>query len=91
MRNLLTLFLTAFLLCGTTFAAENTLRMGSYINARSIGISEVIQPWADAVRTEVGDAVTIVEYWGGSLGKSPAKQFELVRSGVLDIAWILPG
>ena len=40
--------------------------MGSYINARSIGISEVIQPWADAVRAEVGDAVTIVEYWGGS-------------------------
>ncbi|GIR82316.1 MAG: hypothetical protein CM15mP84_00640 [Cellvibrionales bacterium] len=28
---------------------------------------------------------------GGSLGKSPAKQFELVKSGVLDIAWILPG
>ena len=91
MRNLLTLYLTAFLLCGTTFAAENTLRMGSYINSRSTGISEVIQPWADAVRAEVGDAVTIVEYWGGSLGKSPAKQFELVRSGVLDIAWILPG
>ena len=90
-RYLLTPFITALLLCGTATAAENTLRMGSYINARSIGISQVIRPWADAVQAETGDAVTIIEYWGGSLGKSPAKQFELVRSGVLDIAWILPG
>ena len=90
-RYLLTLFITAFLLCGSASAAENTLRMGSYINARSIGISQVIRPWADAVQAETGNAVTIVEYWGGSLGKSPAKQFELVKSGVLDIAWILPG
>ncbi|MEL0333452.1 MAG: hypothetical protein VW984_06375, partial [Halieaceae bacterium] len=90
-RYLLTLFITAFLLCGTASAAENTLRMGSYINARSIGISQVIRPWADAVQAETDNAVTIVEYWGGSLGKSPAKQFELVKSGVLDIAWILPG
>ncbi|MFL2502308.1 MAG: TRAP transporter substrate-binding protein DctP [Luminiphilus sp.] len=90
-RYLLTLFITALLLYGTASAAENTLRMGSYINARSIGISQVIRPWADAVQAETGNAVTIVEYWGGSLGKSPAKQFELVKSGVLDIAWILPG
>jgi len=90
-RYLLTLFITAFLLCGTVAAAENTLRIGSYINARSIGISQVIRPWADAVQAETDNAVTIVEYWGGSLGKSPAKQFELVKSGVLDIAWILPG
>jgi TRAP-type C4-dicarboxylate transport system substrate-binding protein len=90
-RYLLTLFVTASLLCGTASAAENTLRMGSYINARSIGISQVIRPWADAVQAETDDAVTIVEYWGGSLGKSPAKQFELVKSGVLDVAWILPG
>ena len=90
-RYLLTLFITAFLLCGIASAAENTLRMGSYINARSIGISQVIRPWADAVQAETDNAVTIVEYWGGSLGKSPAKQFELVKSGVLDIAWILPG
>ena len=90
-RYLLTLFIIALPLCGTASAAENTLRMGSYINARSIGISEVIRPWADAVQADTGDAVTIVEYWGGSLGKSPAKQFELVKNGLLDIAWILPG
>ena len=45
-RYLLTLFITTFLLCGAASAAENTLRMGSYINARSIGISQVIRPWA---------------------------------------------
>ena len=87
----ITLVMATCIIAGSTFAAENTLRIGSHLNPRSIGISQVIQPWADAVRAEAGDAVTIVEYWGGSLGKSPAKQFELVKSGVLDIAWILPG
>ncbi|MBR9796184.1 MAG: C4-dicarboxylate ABC transporter substrate-binding protein, partial [Gammaproteobacteria bacterium] len=87
----LTLVMATCIIAGGAFAAENTLRIGSHLNPRSTGISEVIKPWADAVRAEAGDALTIVEYWGGSLGKSPAKQFELVRSGVLDIAWILPG
>ena len=87
----LTLVMATCIIAGSTFATENTLRIGSHLNPRSTGISQVIKPWTDAVRAEAGDAVTIVEYWGGSLGKSPAKQFELVRSGVLDIAWILPG
>jgi TRAP-type C4-dicarboxylate transport system substrate-binding protein len=87
----LTLLMATCIIAGGAFAAENTLRIGSHLNPRSTGISQVIKPWVDAVRAEAGDAVTIVEYWGGSLGKSPAKQFELVRSGVLDIAWILPG
>ena len=87
----LTLVMATCIIAGSTFATENTLRIGSHLNPRSTGISQVIKPWVDAVRAEAGDAVTIVEYWGGSLGKSPAKQFELVRSGVLDIAWILPG
>ncbi len=87
----LSLFISACIITGSAFATENTLRMGSHLNPRSTGISQVIKPWADAVRADAGDHVTIVEYWGGSLGKSPAKQFELVRSGVLDIAWILPG
>jgi TRAP-type C4-dicarboxylate transport system substrate-binding protein len=87
----LTLLTATCIIAGGAFAAENTLRIGSHLNARSTGISQVIKPWADAVRAEASDAVTIVEYWGGSLGKSPGKQFELVRSGVLDIAWILPG
>ncbi len=88
---LLSLVIAACIITGSAFATENTLRMGSHLNPRSTGISQVIKPWADAVRADAGDDVTIVEYWGGSLGKSPAKQFELVRSGVLDIAWILPG
>ena len=87
----LTLVIATCIIANSALATENTLRIGSHLNPRSTGISQVIRPWADAVRAEAGDAVTIVEYWGGSLGKSPAKQFELVRSGVLDIAWVLPG
>jgi TRAP-type C4-dicarboxylate transport system substrate-binding protein len=30
-------------------------------------------------------------FWGGTLGKSPFKQFELVQNGVADVTWVLPG
>ena len=91
-RYLLTLVIIALLLCGTASAAENTLRMGSYINARSIGISQVIRPWADAVQAEADNAVTIVEYWGGLTGKVPRQAVrigEKRRAGhCLDSAWL---
>ena len=63
----LTLVMATCIIAGGAFAAENTLRIGSHLNPRSTGISQVIKPWVDAVQAEAGDAVTIVEYWGGSL------------------------
>jgi len=71
--------------------AENAaLRIGTYVPEQSVGIQRVIRPWMDAVRGELGDQVRFDEYWGGSLGRDPFSQYELVRHGVLDIAWVLP-
>lgn len=79
------------LLCVTQsgLAEQQTLRIGSYIQQRSTGISLVIKPWLAAVRQDVGERLHFDEYWGGVLGKHPHKQFELVRSGILDITWVL--
>lgn len=71
------------------FAEPRPLRIGSYIQERSTGISQVIKPWLEAVRSDAGDRLRIDEYWGGVLGKHPHKQYELVSSGVLDITWVL--
>ena len=78
-------------LFATQVFADNVIRVGSYLNERSTGISQVIKPWLEAMRHDIGNEVRFEEYWGGTLGKSPQKQYELVRSGVLDVAWILPG
>jgi TRAP-type C4-dicarboxylate transport system substrate-binding protein len=45
----------------------------------------------EAVSAEVGDKVRMMGFWGGTLGKSPFKQFELVQNGVADVTWVLPG
>ena len=81
--------LLLFLAAGHAHAVE-VIRAGSYLNERSTGIRYVIKPWLEAVRADVGDAVEIREYWGGSLGRNPTTQYDLVRHGILDIAWVLP-
>ncbi|MEM7708510.1 MAG: TRAP transporter substrate-binding protein DctP [Pseudomonadota bacterium] len=69
---------------------DTIIRIGSHLQARTTAISKIVLPWLEAVRAEVGDQVTIREYWGGSLGRHADKQMELVQSGVLDIGYVVP-
>ncbi len=75
---------------GAAFAADQ-VKVASFVSPKSIGVTKVIKPWIDRVKAEVGGKVELKGFWGGSLGKSPVKQYELVKNGVADVAWILPG
>jgi len=75
---------------GAVFAADQ-VKVASFVSPKSVGVTKVIQPWMDRVKAEVGGKVELKGFWGGSLGKSPVKQYELVKNGVADVAWILPG
>jgi TRAP-type C4-dicarboxylate transport system substrate-binding protein len=66
------------------------IRIGTFVPAKSVGVSRVIKPWMEAVAKETGVDVNLRGYWGGSLGRSPFKQYELVKNGVADITWVLP-
>jgi TRAP-type C4-dicarboxylate transport system substrate-binding protein len=66
------------------------VRIGTFVPEKSVGVSRVIKPWMAAVAKETGVDVTMRGYWGGSLGRSPFKQYELVKNGVADITWVLP-
>jgi TRAP-type C4-dicarboxylate transport system substrate-binding protein len=74
-------------------AAEDplSLRIGTYVPERSVGVQSVLVPWIEAVEAETAGEVSFTRYWGGSLGRNPYAQYELVRRGVLDLAWVLPG
>ena len=76
---------------GSVDAANVNLKVGTFVPAKSIGVSKVIKPWMAAVTAEVGSEVSMKGFWGGSLGKSPFKQYELVKNGVADMTWVLPG
>ena len=71
--------------------AADQIKVASFVSPKSSGVRQVIKPWMARVKAEVGDKVDLKGFWGGSLGKSPVKQFELVKNGVADMAWILPG
>jgi TRAP-type C4-dicarboxylate transport system substrate-binding protein len=70
--------------------AQERIKVGTFVPEQSVGVSGVIKPWMEAVEAETGD-VTLQGFWGGTLGKDPFKQFELVQNGVADVTWVLPG
>ena len=71
-------------------AQAETLRIGAFAPAQSVGVQEVIIPWIEAVEADHDD-LKLRGFWGGSLGRDPFAQYDLVKNGVLDIAWVMPG
>jgi len=69
--------------------STDPFRIGSEVSPLSTGIKHVVAPWIDAVSRE-NPAFNIARYWGGTLGKDSFRQYDLVRTGVLDAGWILP-
>ena len=75
---------------GAAEAGAADIRIGTFVPEKSVGVSRVIKPWMAAVAKEPGVDANLRGYWGGSLGRSPFKQYELVKNGVADITWVLP-
>ncbi|MBT3553465.1 MAG: TRAP transporter substrate-binding protein DctP [Rhodospirillaceae bacterium] len=81
----------ALLQTGSASAAGGDIKIGTFVPAKSVGVSRVIKPWMAKVKADLGDDVSMKGFWGGSLGKSPFKQYEIVKNGVADMTWVLPG
>lgn len=92
MRKALLAALAAAILTSPALAADPvTIKVATFVPEKSTGVAKVIKPWMEAVQAEVGDAVRMQPFWGGTLGKNPFKQYELVKNGVADVTWVLPG
>jgi TRAP-type C4-dicarboxylate transport system substrate-binding protein len=74
-----------------TAAAQTTIRVASFTPEGAVGVRFLMKPWMEAVQAELGDRVDMQAFWGGALGPNPFDQFDLVRDGVVDVAWVLPG
>lgn len=72
-------------------ALSDTLRIASFTPEGAVGVQHVMIPWMEAVEADLGDRIDLVPFWGGALGSNPFEQFDLVRDGVIDVAWILAG
>ena len=71
--------------------AQTTIRVASFTPEGAVGVRYVMKPWMEAVQEELGDRVNMMPFWGGALGSNPFDQFDLVRTGVVDVAWVLSG
>jgi TRAP-type C4-dicarboxylate transport system substrate-binding protein len=77
-----------------TLATANAdeIKVGSFVSERGFGSRFVIAPWierANKALAEIGSDFDIKAYWGGTLGKSPFQQYDLVTAGVADVAWVM--
>lgn len=78
---------------GAYSASASEIKVGSFVSAKGFGSRFVIAPWmerASKALQDINSDTTIKAYWGGTLGKSPFQQYDLVKAGVADIAWVLP-
>jgi TRAP-type C4-dicarboxylate transport system substrate-binding protein len=86
------LIAAAAALCAATHVrAAETLRFSSFEPPTALVTKEILTPWAKDVSEGSNGALTIQIFAGGSLGRDPAQQLQLVEQGVADIAWVIPG
>ncbi len=92
MRKLFILAIAAASLgAAEAYAQQTVLRIASFLPGRSSTITYGLKPFMERFNKAVGDEVKLQGYWGGSLGRNPKKQADLVKDGVADIAQLVPG
>lgn len=91
-KTLFTIAATAGLMAGAfqPATAAETIRVASFTSPKANTVHDVIEPWMKAVTKDVGSKVTLQGFWGGALGRSPVKQYELVVNGIAGVAFIVP-
>jgi TRAP-type C4-dicarboxylate transport system substrate-binding protein len=81
----------ALLGIGVVPATAETIRFSSFEPPVAHVTKEILTPWAQDVTAASDGELTIEMFAGGSLGRNPAQQLQLVEDGVADIAWVIPG
>jgi TRAP-type C4-dicarboxylate transport system substrate-binding protein len=67
------------------------LKLSFFSSDTAVLYSGGVKPFVDAVNAEAKGLLEIEVFFRGALGKAPAQQPQLVRDGVADIAFIVPG
>jgi len=75
---------------GEAMAAATTVSIVCFLPPRSISVSKVFVPWIKTVEAAAEGDLKFQPYWGGSLGRNPKKQYDMLKDGVADIVYVLP-
>jgi TRAP-type C4-dicarboxylate transport system substrate-binding protein len=85
------LAVAAALLPGRAFSEPIKLKLSYFSSDSSLLYLGGVKPFVDAVNEEAQGLLEIEVYFSGALGKAPAQQPQLVRDGVAELAYIVPG
>jgi len=66
-----------------------SIRIGHFLPPVSLTHTNMFVPMAEALNKESGGRIKAKVYPGGSLGRSPAQQLQLVKDGVIDVSFIV--
>ncbi len=94
MRNTLTAALAGLTLATTAALAQDpevTLRFQHFVSPASANPTHFMQPWADAIMDQSGGRIAVEIYPFMQLGGSATDQYDLIRDGVIDGGWVIPG
>ncbi len=92
-RALATIGTAATVLAATQFAVTaeaKDVRFGVFFSERANVVQKVLIPWAKWWEEKSGGAVKVKFFFGGTLGRNPREQYKLVRSGIMDIGFVVP-
>ncbi len=70
--------------------AQTTLKFASLSPANSRFNQEILAPMIAKLEKDSGGELKIEFFPGGTLGRAPDAQLRLVKTGVADIAWVIP-
>ncbi|UYN93837.1 MAG: TRAP transporter substrate-binding protein [Enhydrobacter sp.] len=90
-KPLATTLLAAALGLSAAAQAQDTVRLklGHFLPPQSMTHTDLFVPMAERVKKESGGRLEIQLFPGGTLGRNPAQQLQLVLDGVLDISFIV--
>ena len=73
------------------FAQEVTLRFQHFVSPNSANPKYFIEPWAEKVEAESNGRIKVEIYPLMQLGGKAQSQYDLIRDGVIDGGWVIPG
>jgi len=85
--------LAAFTLAAASqaIAQEVTLRFQHFVSPESANPKYFIGPWAEKVEKDSGGRIKVEIYPFMQLGGKAPSQYDLIRDGVIDGGWVIPG
>ncbi|MCH2076323.1 MAG: TRAP transporter substrate-binding protein [Rhodobacteraceae bacterium] len=85
--------LTAIMATTATVASAQdvTLRFQHFVSPLSANPTHFMQPWADKVEADSNGRIKVELYPFMQLGGKATAQYDLIRDGVIDGGWVIPG